>query len=618
MIARKFISMLALTFLFLFLPSLVKAQSNGTQSIGYASRCLTIKEFYKPSCPREPCVDFPAGEQKPDPSRPDHTLKVEGEGFPTDTDIYIVGCVTTNNNFICTGETGNSQLNEKIRRLGFEVSDNPMVGGALYEFKSVRNPVRTSNGKVSVIVRSHTAHVETHLFFGVYGLQKEKIPRKKTVQFGKLVFSQDPNQCVNVSWDPMGRVFDAVSLEPLPDVKVSILDEFGKKLPSAPGFSPEKTTGLDGLFSFYVKEGRFRLSFEKPGYTFPVDMSEIDPNYSKVYGCDPEVGVDLYNDQYVIEEKGKFIRCDVPLKPVGAPYYGELAIFDYGNVRLTSRIVRYTARFSHPFAIGILKGEKSGKIIAKSKVDKNGHWQADVPQEKIPQDEDLVLEGKKVSPSAFVAFRSYLLDLFEGVKGFFQKVVHSTFAQNTLYRKKIKFSPILPYIEGYAYDEKESPLPNAKVRIVSSSTGNVLLEVKADENGFFKVPPEFLPRFSYYIQIKPEVGRKIYSYTTSQFVRKNNSYLSKEKIDLMEIKKRGEPITFSKKELQEFREKFLVKATPSPSQLKPSSVKASGEKTVASNPAKKFVWSIVAMLIILMTATGAAIYYFIKTRSRGF
>ncbi len=92
-------------------------------------------------------------------------------------------------------------------------------------------------------------------------------------------------------------------------------------------------------------------------------------------------------------------------------------------------------------------------------------------------------------------------------------------------------SPIFPYIEGYAYDQNNKVLPNAVIRLRLKMNKASIYEIKADNNGYFKVLPKHVPIFPYYLEILPQSGGAI-TYTTSEFAKKNKEYLDNNKINL--------------------------------------------------------------------------------------
>lgn len=589
--------------------SLAAEDRGGSEStVGYATRCLNLE--------RIKWEEVPEGE-KPS-SKKDHILKLTGKDFSPYQDVYIVGCVTSENGYVCSGGS-EDEVNEKLQEIGFAAVAKPSFAGGTYEFELRNNPVKADgNGNIQLYVRSATPRGTEHRFFGVIPLSGALSGSANTVQYGQLIFTQDPKECAFVRWDPTGKVFDAKSLEPLPDVTVKILDSEGNLLPFAPGFNPVKVTEPDGEFSFFVPEGVYKIGVEKPGYSFPVNKEEINSNFSKIYRCDSQnvgPGAEIYDQQYEIRERaGTMVRCDIPMMPLGEPYRGEVVIFDYGHMVLPSGRVVYSARFSHPLAIGILKREDNGLILAQKQADKNGAWQVELPKERIPQDTALVLEVKKVD----------LTNLSK--KGLVDKVlallekIFSSYAKTAqgVYRTSLKFEPILPYIEGYIYDDQDKVLPNAKVKIVLRSTGNVLLQAQTDENGFIRILPEYLPSFPYYIQV--EKAGKIYAYTTSSFVRKNKPYLQQQKLDLSRIEKAGKPLVFTQKEREESKERFMIEqpkelekeSTNVAVTISPSSEKAQAE--VQNQPEKKFLWGMIGLLVVFLLATGAGIIFYLRSR----
>ena len=57
-------------------------------------------------------------------------------------------------------------------------------------------------------------------------------------------------------------------------------------------------------------------------------------------------------------------------------------------------------------------------------------------------------------------------------------------------------------------------------------------EIKADNIGYFKVPPKSIPIFPYYLEILPPSGGVI-TYSTSEFAKENKKYLDNNKINLL-------------------------------------------------------------------------------------
>ncbi len=627
----KTIIFLLLISSFVFIGNTVSVVAQEPEVIGHEVRCLSPAEYYPPTClirflgtmaEVEKCRQrVPSPTPYPNPSAKDHTLKIKGKGFTPGKDVYLVACISTGNNYICTAGTGSKyeEANRRVNSLGFAVESNPNVevDGETVDvaFEMWENPVKAdSNGEVEAIVRAYTSKELQINFFGITPVEGGVAGRGETVQYGSFQIVGSSKECVTISWDPKGRVFDAKSLEPLPDVWVRILDEDGK-LFTQPGLKSVQKTRADGLFSFFVPQGKYKLGVSKEGYQFPVDLKEVNPNFSKVYGCDPSVGSPLYNDQYVIDERGGLVKCDVPLNPLGEPYRSTPTILDFGHVVLPGvpKVVRYVARFSHPLAKGVLKTE-SGRVVASAVSDKEGRWKVDLPLEKVPQDESLVLEVKKTN---LVAKKKE--GIFDKIKDAVLSLVNlPILAQDSVFKTKVRFDPILRYVEGYAYDSTGKKIANARVRIVSVSTGKPILEVQADEKGFFRILPEFLPQFSYYIEVSSGNSSPTV-YTTSEFVRQNKAYLDSQGVDLVKVSQQGNPITFSSQERKEIRDKtknLLVtgERTSADNNVQDFSQKSLSSSYQQQGREKQFVWATIFVLVVFLVGIGASLFFYVRSR----
>lgn len=639
-------------------------QVDSSQNIGYVTKCLKMTKVAKTSCYGEDvkgetpeCVDV---RDYPFPDKKDHTGIVEGEGFPPGVAVYIVGCIPTERGYVCTGGTrgsttgvakqdtkfsnqfvvnaayqnsnvSDSEVNKALRQMGFDVVDKPdeKALGFAFEFGALQNPVYPDGGKVSVVVRSYTSVGKPHSFFGVYRIEQRGAGGQgETIQYGTLLFTDDPQQCVSIHWDPEGRVFDSVSLEPIPGATVKILDQEGNLLPARPGFSPIKITQDDGIFRFFVDEGVYKLEVEKENYSFPVRSEEVNPNFQKIYSCDiPDY--DLYEGQELNVPKGVLVHCDVPLKPLLKPYISDVQILEYGCIRLGSGNTKCTAKFSHPLAIGKIWQSTAGstkKYLITKQADKDGKWEVIIDKADIKADTPLELEVEK--PKDIYSFQlqklSVFRKIFNNIKAYLIRlnILNAHAQSNTIKRTTLRIEPILPYIAGYAYDDKGNVLPNAEIKIISQSTGNVLYKFKADSKGYFKVPPSFAPALPYYIQIEAPLsdgGRKIYTYTTSQFVSKNKDYLTKEGIDLLRVRKNNKPIEFTKEEITEFEKN--VEKSPQEEQTTISQEREKGsnqmlkEQQIKENKQRNLLIAIISLLLVGIAFVGVLLIYYIKKQS---
>jgi protocatechuate 3,4-dioxygenase beta subunit len=105
--------------------------------------------------------------------------------------------------------------------------------------------------------------------------------------------------------DPFGHVFDSHTLEPLANASVEITQKNAKgnfeKLAS-------QVTGKSGGYSFYVKDGTYRITASKANYTFPGKAANLNKNASSLYS-------NLYYGDDIIQN-GTPEQRDIPLDPI--------------------------------------------------------------------------------------------------------------------------------------------------------------------------------------------------------------------------------------------------------------------------------------------------------------
>ncbi len=580
----------------------------------YITGCLKVISIYKPSCkqstPTIQCLELP-------PSidvnaifggKIDHIAEIQGSGFPIGKPIYIVGCISTPEGIKCT--TGNSQLNQQVNEIGFSVADN-----SEHEFKAVENPITSQDGNVSVIVRSATPRGQDHMFFGVVEVEEgEYEAEAKTITYGTFGFSEDPKKCISIHWDPKGRVFDSVSLEPLSGAKVTLLDK-NKNTVFLAGITNPLITKDDGQFNFFVPNGTYYLTPEKANYQFPLNLTEVNSKYSQAYYCDSKLGSQLYNSQLPIIEENELIHCDVPLKPLQAPYQSEPKIIDYGQM-LLGNSTKFFGRYTHPLVI--VKLMQKSKILAETKANKFGNWDITIDNDKISsKDGEIELVAIKdtnfysLPSSDSISSTSTIPTETQSYSNFFEKLFSKlfkkVFSQTT--SNKVIFHPILRYIEGYAYNNNGGIVPNAVVRIIVQMNNKVYYETKADDNGFFSILPSDLPIFPYYIEItdpkKPNVKNNL---TTSYFIKLNKNYLEKNNINLITALKNNEMVVASTNDSQ------LKKISPTKIMdnniLIPTKAKTQVEKE--NQPFKNSILLVVVILILLIILVAGVIFYYIK------
>lgn len=393
-------------------------------------------------------------------------------------------------------------------------------------------------GQIDVVVEEETARHAENSFYAVGNLPPQQNSstndeaaqgNEKSIQIGKIVFNltdfESPNvetKCVNISWDPFGRVFDANTLEPISDIEVVLIDK-NTNQPVVNQFEENfDITGNDGVFNILVeKEGYYKLEvFSNLTDHKLVKNPKINPLWKKIYS-------DLYvKDSYFFEKPKIATHHDIPLvAEKDNPYHvSQIEIINLEAINLNSTI-EYKGRVSYPYALVCLKDEKTNKIVSDCvNADNIGKFSISVNKSKIPHSR-LFVDVKRVN----------LTDpkTYEKINNKFNIVEknQTIIEENNI--KKYYFDPILSVIEGYAYDENRKVIPYAVVNVRLKANDKIFFTVNADKNGFFSISSDKLPFFEYYLEfIDPQKNKKIIK-TTSEFVNDNNAYLLSNNINLI-------------------------------------------------------------------------------------
>jgi hypothetical protein len=228
----------------------------------------------------------------------DHRLKLTGNPSGLPSPVYIIGCINTATDIKCT--TGDDSLDTKL-----SITKDP----SHFFIVDQGNPltVPTAAEVMERVVYSHSENFTTHTFFLVaIDPNASNEDQAGSIQYGTFKFTKpDATKCSAVRWDPYGRVFDGQTLQPIGNIKVSLLNK-EKHLVKLPGLiNPTRTDSL-GIYSFLVEPGEYYLSVEPPeGYEFTTH--NLNPDYKKYYS-------NIYQlNELIIEKPGKIELRDVPL-----------------------------------------------------------------------------------------------------------------------------------------------------------------------------------------------------------------------------------------------------------------------------------------------------------------
>lgn len=443
----------------------------------------------------------------------------------------------------CTPEKleNNKKKNEKsvevkpgCKTIGFTTGSTVKAAGQL-ELNSVLAAANeVPNGTVNITTNEpdYTAHVEYSYYAeGDNPPKTEKTETEyasgsnKSQQLGQIGFTFESaaingksKDCTKISWDPYGRVFDAVSLEPLSDLVVTLIDNVTKKPVIQEFEANQTTTGQDGNYNILVeKTGFYQMDVEAPStHTF-----SQNPTLNEYYG-------DIYSDIYlpgsIFEEKlGIATHHDIPLQPIGEPYTGAIAeiltadeSIDMGDFML------FTGRSSFPRSQVCMVTETGRTIVGDCVfADEFGEYKIILSKDIIPL-EPLVPQAAKVKLT----------------EALWKNSVEQPVASSDIR----VYEPILNHIEGFVYDAKGSAIPQADVQVHLKMDDSVYFETKADKDGFVAIYLSELPAHEYYLTYSAPDGKVGIRKTTSSFVKDNMQYIKDNKLNLILAQVDNKPI----------------------------------------------------------------------------
>jgi hypothetical protein len=176
-------------------------------------------------------------------------------------------------------------------------------------------------------------------------------------------------------------------------------------------------------------------------------------------------------------------------------------------------------------------------------------------------------------------------------------------AKTTTDYDTINLSPILRHIEGYAYDNENRPIANAKVEIVLVNSGKVFYTTNTDASGFFTVYKNNLPPLEYSIRFTDTISSKTYTQKTEEFVESNKTYIKEQKMNLMAATKNDQPI--------------INPATGKLNEIiKPSPVSNNATYEKAKNAVNVKMLAVFAIIFVLVISTIGVIVYIKQSHTK--
>lgn len=560
------------------------------------------------------------------------TAKSDAKLLPN-ADTYIVECLATTIGQVCT--TGNTENDTRIygkdNALALKTSDDYQFQGV---FKSdgvtaASAPLKSkASGDIDPVEWQSYSKGNARKFLALNFFDPNEgnsLLGRGAEQQGTFSFEVQSNtkDCVSISWDPYGRVFDSKTLEPIPNASVTLLKKKANGLYSqllsgeilGGAIENPYMTNESGYYSFVVPDGTYKLSASNQNYIFPSDRANLNEEYIKAYS-------DLYPASTGVEivQAGTVQHRDIPLDPksgIGINYPVKLLNYFYNLDKSTNKIL-IEGLVSHPLArlrfYSIKpKGEFSQlliryKLLKSIQADRFGKFKTEIDQSSFEPTEvfgDMELE--KVDLTNNTTSKQPMLKKLFSVEA----------AQSSI--NIIRFNPILNSLKGFAYDAKKNILPRVTVGVYLTYANKPYYETKTDEKGYYEIPSERLPNSPYNIKYSTIIGG-LQTTSTSKFVAQNNVYLEKNKIDLNTNKGSRKDPSIAKNPLDTDLKDTLTKSgdknffsksegtnfSTSPSVKQPSLTQGSLQNN------SRLLIIIVILLLLIATAGGLLGFYLIK------
>jgi len=365
--------------------------------------------------------------------------------------------------------------------------------------------------------------------------------------------------------DPYGRVFDSLSLEPIPNAKVTLLVK--RKNGTFTFMSPKETTNAiinpwttreDGKYVFLVPPGTYQLQVELPGYSFPFTSQSLDKNYNKAYY--ELYYAPSYEDKNIVEVKVE--HRDIPVVPKAEPYQSQVKLLGYlSELDKQNQQYHITGRTSHPLTIvdilGIdIRTKKITRSLKSISSDKWGFFNTTINTSFLWLNETVGMakmtkvnlsdnsEENKTNTSLPHFFFNQIHSLIPGLITYAvkpnQKIQQVTYAS---------INPILNYIEGYAYTNDNTAITDGTVQIYLQGSKKPFYTTHTSSTGYFNIPSDHLPQMNYFISYKTK-NNNSYQITQSEFLAQNSQGIITNKIDLNKYQTQSLNEEFAKRSKQ--------------------------------------------------------------------
>lgn len=431
-------------------------------------------------------------------------------------------------------QTGNTAPNEDFKLLDI-----------------ARSQLITTDGNLTIPhVKSYSAETVNHDFIGVqyFAVQSEGQEGEDTDGNSLKLATFRPAQevpegaadCLQIHWDPYGKVIDAQSLEPIKDATVTLFyrDNTGNRtqVPMNTGILPQSVrstfqTSADGAFNFPVSPGTYFLETVKSGFTFPIEEQLLERVRASLQQKDP-----LHN--YLNSEKLYNNPNEEIVVTSGNPQERNIVMKQSeptdNKPEIQFRIVRnndiqvITGTVSHP--LSIIQAFIENGQIGQTTAEQNGFFRMEIASSSLPTQFDpnsVYLQATK-QPIIDTPLQALNTTMFDKLWRIFHSPVYASI-NNTSARYPLKLIPL--YLGGFTYNDSLKLTPYALVQITIPSLGNAIYsQARADKNGFVYIGKNFIPMYPFDVRISDGTKKVVAIYEANEFISLNKTYTAEKKI----------------------------------------------------------------------------------------
>ncbi len=478
--------------------------------------------------------------------------------IPPDMPLYLVECIVTDDGtLICASGDGDPSLasNENFTGAPTTMPQDKLPEDLTHEFvgiytqdgggesRRIKGPF-TLEENPHVYWSSITNKQVAHMFIAMYQ------PPQSFASWsafgseleGRGIDMSGHNQGTfelaalgnTIYYDPYGKVFDSLTLEPIDGATVTLLQKRkdGSFTPTESGKdiliieNPAQTRD-GGSFRFLVPDGTYRLTAEAKEYSFPNDPDRLNPGHERLYE-------DIYRGEDIVQ-KGKIEHRTIPLDPLNpeaAIARAEkstaklISLNQYKNKETKTHVIEGVV--SHPRSMVVVYGKKPKESvwvqtgrIGTVEANTEGQFYLEIPKNVLDEQEavgDIEIQKPRVYyPLALRHSESNIFMRF--TYGVLDSLLSRVQAEEPPSSVQQLQDPMLPQLRGYAKDKEGTVLPNVRVDINLAFSRNPYASTYTNVDGMFAVSSQHIPPLPYVITYHTPDG--VITKTTSDFLQDN-------------------------------------------------------------------------------------------------